>query len=285
MSDKFIDLYDCYIHSAEPRRVFLEKLVKTAGGVAAAAAVLPWLEGTGAEAAIIAPGDKRLVTGTETYQGATGEMTAYVARPRNARGRLPAIVIIHANRGINDHFRDIARRLAVEGYLAIAPDMISPVGGTPKDRDKAREMLRSINRNEISMNLIATAEFAAKHGRSNGKVGCIGFCWGGGKVNDLAVNYAKLKAAVAYYGSQPKKGIEKINAALLLHYAGNDKRINRGVDAYVKALKAAGKAFTIHKYPGTRHAFNEDTRAGRYNKKAATLSWKRTLAHFNKQLR
>ena len=285
MSDKFIDLYDCYIHSAEPRRVFLEKLVKAAGGVAAAAAVLPWLEGTGAEAAIIAPGDKRLVTGTETYQGATGEMTAYVARPRNARGRLPAIVIIHANRGINDHFRDIARRLAVEGYLAIAPDMISPVGGTPKDRDKAREMLRSINRNEISMNLIATAEFAAKHGRSNGKVGCIGFCWGGGKVNDLAVNYSKLKAAVAYYGSQPKKGIEKINAALLLHYAGNDKRINRGVDAYVKALKAAGKAFTIHKYPGTRHAFNEDTRAGRYNKKAATLSWKRTLAHFNKQLR
>ena len=284
MNDKFIDLLDHYVHSDEPRRVFLEKLVKAAGGVAAAAAILPWLEGTGAEAAMVSPSDKRIKAGDEKFQGATGEMTAYVARPRGARGRLPAIVVIHANRGINEHFRDIARRLAVEGYLAIAPDMISPVGGTPKDRDKAREMLRDIKSKDIITNLVATADFAAKHKRSNGKLGCIGFCWGGGKVNDLAIKYPNLKAAVAYYGRQPRKGIEKINAALLLHYAGNDRRINRGIDAYVKALKAAGKKFVFHKYPGTRHAFNEDTRASRYNKEAATLAWGRTLTHFKKHL-
>ena len=285
MSDKFIDLYDSYIHSAEPRRVFLEKLVKAAGGVAAAAAILPWLEGTGAEAAMVSPGDKRIRAGDEKFPGATGEMTAYVARPAGAKGRLPTVVVIHENRGLTPHIRDIARRVALEGFLAVAPDMISPVGGTPKDRDKARDMLYDINKNEIIMNLVATAEFAASHGRSNGKVGCVGFCWGGQRANLLAVNHPSLKAAVAYYGRQPKKGIDKINAALLLHYAGNDRGVNRGIPRFEKALKAAGKTFTIHKYAGTRHAFNNDGRPARYKKAAAALAWKRTIAHLKKYVR
>lgn len=285
MSDKFIDLYDSYIHSAEPRRVFLEKLVKATGGVAAAAAVLPWLEGTGAEAAMVAPGDKRLTAGEENFPGATGEMTAYVVRPAGARGRLPAVVVIHENRGLTPHIRDVARRVALEGFLAVAPDMISPVGGTPKDRDKARDMLYGMNKNEHVLNLVSTADFAAKHPRSTGKVGCVGFCWGGARANLLAVNYPDLKAAVAYYGSQPNNGIDKINAALLLHYAENDRRVNRGIAGYEKALKAAGKSVTIHTYPGTRHAFNNDGRPARYNKAAASLAWTRTIAHLKKHLR
>ncbi len=285
MNDKFIELYDSYVHSAQPRRVFLEKLVKATGGVAAAAAVLPWLEGTGAEAAMVSSGDKRIRAGDEKFQGATGEMIAYVVRPAGAKGRLPTVVVIHENRGLTPHIRDVARRIALEGFLAVAPDMISPVGGTPKDRDKARDMLYDINKNEIIMNLVATADFAAKHGRSNGKVGCVGFCWGGQRSNLLAVNHPKLKAAVAYYGRQPKKGIEKINAALLLHYASNDRGVNRGIARYEKALKAGGKTFTIHKYPGTKHAFNNDGRPARYNKEAAALAWERTIAHFKKYVR
>jgi len=285
VSDKFIDLYDSYIHSAEPRRIFLEKLVKATGSVAAAAAVLPWLEGTGAEAAMVSPSDKRVRAGDKKFQGATGQMTAYVARPAGAKGRLPTVVVIHENRGLTTHIRDVARRVALEGFLAVAPDMISPVGGTPKDRDKARDMLYGINKNEIILNLVTTADFAARHGRSNGKVGCVGFCWGGARSNLLAVNHSKLKAAVAYYGRQPKKGIENINAALLLHCAENDRGVNRGIPGYEKALKGAGKTYSIHKYPGTRHAFNNDGRPARYKKAAAALAWKRTIAHFKKHLR
>ena len=146
-------------------------------------------------------------------------------------------------------------------------------------------MLYDINKHEIIMNLVDTAEFAANHGRSNGKVGCMGFCWGGSRSNLLAVNYASLKAAVAYYGGQPKKGIDKINAALLLHYAGNDRRINRGIPGFEKAPTAAGKTFPIHKYAGTRHAFNNDGRPARYKKAAAVLAWKRTIAHLKKYVR
>jgi carboxymethylenebutenolidase len=285
MNDKFIELFDHYIHSDEPRRVFLEKLVKSAGSVAAAAAVLPWLEGTGAEAAMVSPGDRRLDTRMESFLVDGQQMNAYVVRRRGKKKKLPTIVVIHENRGLTAHIQDVARRVAMEGFLAVAPDMISPVGSTPSNRDKARDMLYDIKKSVILKNLVATADFASKHSSSNGKVGCVGFCWGGARSNLLAVNFPKLKAAVAYYGSQPKKGIENINAALLLHYAGNDRRVNRGIKPYEKALKAAGKKFVIHKYAGTRHAFNNDGRPGRYKKKAATLAWKRTIAHFKKYVR
>ena len=284
MNDKFIELFDHYIHSNEPRRVFLEKLVKAAGGVAAAAAVLPWLEGTGAEAAMVSPGDRRLDARMESFLVDGITMSAYVVKPKGKK-KLPTVMVIHENRGLTAHIQDVARRVALEGFLAVAPDMVAPAGGTPKDRDKARDVLYGVDKKVVLKSLVGTADFAAKHESSNGKVGCVGFCWGGARSNQLAVNYPNLKAAVAYYGTQPKKGIEKINAALLLHYAGNDRRVNRGIKGYEKALKAAGKTFSIHQYAGTRHAFNNDGRPGRYNKEAAALAWQRTIAHFKKYVR
>ncbi|MEE8084264.1 MAG: dienelactone hydrolase family protein, partial [Alphaproteobacteria bacterium] len=172
--DLYIDLFDHYVHSSEPRRVFLQKLVKAAGGVAAAAAVLPWLEGTGAEAAMVAPNDGRLTAGDVKF----GKMTAYVARPKGS-GKLPTVVVIHENRGLTPHIRDVARRVALEGYLAVAPDLISPLGGTPRNEDKARDMQDEIKKADHLKNLVATAKFAASHANSNGKVGCVGFCRGG----------------------------------------------------------------------------------------------------------
>ena len=278
--DLYIDLFDHYVHSSEPRRVFLQKLVKAAGGVAAAAAVLPWLEGTGAEAAMVAPNDGRISAGDEKF----GNMSAYVARPKGS-GKLPAVVVIHENRGLTPHIRDVARRMALEGFLAVAPDMLSPLGGTPRDEDKARDMLYEIKKAGHIKNLVATAKFAASHANSNGKVGVVGFCRGGTYANLLAIEYADLKAAVAYYGSQPRKGVEKINAAMLLHYASNDRGRTRGLKKYNDALKAAGKTFESYVYPNTKHAFNHDGRPGRYNKAAATLAWKRTVAYLKKYVR
>ena len=278
--DLYIDLFDHYVHSSEPRRVFLQKLVKAAGGIAAAAAIMPWLEGTGAEAAMVAPGDGRITAGDEKF----GKMTAYVVRPKGS-GKLPAVVVIHENRGLTPHIRDIARRVALEGFLAVAPDLISPLGGTPKDQDKAREMQGDIKKADHIKNLVASAKFAAKHANSSGKVGCVGFCRGGEYANLLAVEHADLKAAVAYYGSQPRKGVEKINAAMLLHYASNDRGRSRRLKKYNDALKAAGKTFESYIYPNTKHAFNNDARSSRYNKTAATLAWKRTVAHLKKYVR
>ena len=283
LSEKYIDLYDHYVHSLEPRREFLKKLAKAAGGTVAAAALLPWLEGTGAEAAMVAPGDGRLTTATESFAGTGQGMKAYVVRPKGS-GKLPAVVVVHENRGLTPHIRDVARRMALEGFLAVAPDIMAPIGGTPRDPDNAREKIYEVSKADVIKNLVGTAAFAKNHKHSTGKVGAVGFCWGGQRVNLLAVNYADLSAAVAYYGRQPKKGVEKINAALLLHYAENDRGVNRGIDRYVKALKDAGKTFELHKYPGTRHAFNNDARPTRYNEAAAKLAWKRTVAHFKKNL-
>ena len=282
MNDRFIDLYDDYVHSDEPRRVFLQKLVRAAGGAAAAAAILPWLEGTGAEAAMVAPDDRRLVTRMESFI-AEGQMNVYVAHPAKAQ-LLPAVVVIHENRGLTPHIQDIARRVALGGFLAVAPDMISPAGGTPTNQDKARDMLYGIDKKVIDDNLVATGRYAQGHTNSTGSVGSVGFCWGGAASNNLAVMWGDLKAAVAYYGRQPKSGIDRIRAALLLHYASNDKGVNAGIDAYMKALKAAGKNVEMHQYPDTRHAFNNDTRPARYSKAAADLAWQHTIAHFKKHL-
>ncbi len=283
-SDLYIDLFDHYVHSPEPRRVFIQKLVKAAGGVAAAAAVLPWLEGTGAEAAMVSPGDRRLSARMESFIANGTTMSAYVVSPKGKK-KLPTVVVIHENRGLTPHIQDVARRVALEGFLAVAPDLISPLGDTPKNEDKAREMQGEIEKADHIKNLLATAKFAASQANSNGKVGAVGFCRGGEYVNLLAVELASLKAAVAYYGSQPRKGVEKINAALLLHYASNDRGRSRRLKKYNAALKAAGKTFESYIYPNTKHAFNHDGRPARYNKKAATLAWKRTIAHLKKYVR
>lgn len=284
MDDRILDIYDHYVHSSEPRRVFLTKLAKTAGSAAAAAAILPLLEGTGAEAAMVPENDPRLATETVSFKGGTGDMKAYVARPK-AGGKLPTVVVIHENRGLTDHIRDIARRLAAEGFLAVAPDMLTPIGGTPKDRDKARDMIGTLKGGDVVKNLVSTARFAGSHANSNGSVGTVGFCWGGQRVNMLAVADPQLKAAVAYYGRQPTKDLDKINAKLMLHYASDDANVNKGIDAYMKGLKAAGKSVEMHQYPGTKHAFNNDANPERYNAAAAKQAWGRTVAFLKANLK
>ncbi len=277
--DLYIDLFDHYVHSSEPRRVFLQKLVKAAGGVAAAAAVLPWLEGTGAEAAMVAPNDGRLTAGDEKF----GKMTAYVVQPKGA-GKLPAVVVIHENRGLTPHIRDIARRMALEGFLAVAPDMLSPHGGTPKDRDLARKNLYAVAKKEIAADMVRVSKYARAHANSTGKVGVVGFCWGGGQSLSLAVNDPAVNAAVAYYGNPPKKNLDRINAPILLNYAEKDPKRTKRVKPFVAALKKMGKKSQLYFYPGTKHAFNNDARPARYKKAAAALAWKRTIAHFKKYL-
>ncbi len=232
---------------------------------------------------MVAPGDSRITTGMESFPGTGQGMKAYVDLPKGS-GKHPAVVVIHENRGLTPHIRDVARRVALEGYLAVAPDMMSPIGGTPSDRDKARDQLYGIKKAHTTKNLLSTANFARNHKNSTGKVGCVGFCWGGSQTLNLAVNDPKLLAAVSYYGSRPKKGIENINAVILLHVPEKDKKRMKQLGPLTKDLKKHGKSYQSHVYPGAKHAFNNDMRPARYDKAVADLAWKRTLASFKKHL-
>lgn len=277
ITQAMIDAYDEYTHLTLDRRRFMERLTALAGTAAAAAAIAPMLAANSAKAEMIAETDERIKGEDITYPGADGEMKGYLVRPADASGKLPAVIVIHENRGLNPHIRDVARRMALEGFVALAPDFLSPDGGTPDDEDKAREMISALDATETNANAVATVSFLKGHAESTGNVGAIGFCWGGGLVNRLAVNAPDLKAGVAYYGAQAKaEDVPKIKAALLLHYAGLDERINAGIEAYRKALTENGKDVTIHVYEGANHAFNNDTSAARYNKEAADLAWQRT---------
>ena len=285
ITQAMIDAYDEYTHLTLDRRGFMAKLSKLAGSGAAAAAIAPMLAANSAQAAIVAPDDNRLAAEAITYPGAGGEMKGYLARPADASGRLPAVIVVHENRGLNRHIRDVARRMALEGFVALAPDYLSPLGGTPEDEEKARGMFGQLDRAGVVANGVATVEFLEKHELTNGKVGAMGFCWGGGTVNDLAVASPALDAAVAYYGRQADTAeVSKIEAPLLLHYAGQDERINAGIDAYRTALEAAGKEFAIHVYEGVQHAFNNDTSEARYDADAAKLAWERTVSFFREKL-
>ena len=285
MNDDIIYLYDEYTHTRLSRRVFLDRLTRLAGGAAAAAAVLPLLEGSGAEAAMVDPGDSRLTTRRVAFSGASGAVKGYMARPRG-RGRLPAVVVIHENKGLTVHIEDVARRVALEGYLALAPDALSPFGGAPRDLDKAKKLFRKLDRGKTRGDFLAAVSYLKGHAESTGRVGSMGFCWGGSMSNRLAVNSKDLAAAVVYYGRSPGSGdVPKIGVPLLLHYAGLDKRIGRGVPGFEAALRKAGKDYSLHIYPGVHHAFNNDTRAARYDKAAAELAWKRTFAFFATTLR
>jgi carboxymethylenebutenolidase len=286
ITQAMIDAYDEYTHLKLDRRDFMERLTKLAGSGAAAAAIAPLLAANSAQAAMVAENDPRLKGEDISYPGDGGDMAGYLVRPADQSGKLPAVIVIHENRGLNPHIRDVARRIALEGFVALAPDFLSPLGGTPADEDKAREMIGQLDAAKTIGNGVATVAFLKGHESSNGKVGVVGFCWGGGIVNELAVNAPDLSAAVAYYGVQPKpEDVAKIHAALLLHYAGQDERINAGIDAYKAALEAAGKPYTIYIYKGVQHAFNNDTSAARYNKEAADLAWGRTVAFFKEKLR
>lgn len=286
ITQAMIDAYDEYTHLTLDRRGFMEKLTALAGSGAAAAAIMPMLAANSARAAIIAEDDPRLTTEEIKYPGAGTEMMGYLVKPAETTGKSGAVIVIHENRGLNGHIRDVARRVALEGFVALAPDFLSPLGGTPADEDKAREMFTKLDAETTAANGVKTIEFLKADGRSNGKVGAVGFCWGGGAVNNLAVAAPDLAAGVAYYGMQPKDpaAIAKIKAPLLLHYAGRDERINAGIEAYRKALEAAGKEFTIYVYDGAQHAFNNDTSQARYDKAAADLAWGRTIDFFRQKL-
>lgn len=283
MDQRIIDLYDKFTHSMIGRREFLDRLTALAGSGAAALALLPLLQNDYARAAIVAADDPRLVAETATYDADGTRISGYLVRLKD-KAKRPAVIVVHENRGLNPHIKDVARRLAVDGFLAYAVDMLSPLGGTPDDEDKAREMFGELKPDETARRTAAAVPFLEHHAESNGKVGIVGFCWGGGIVNRVAVLSPDLKAAVAYYGAQPPASqVASIKAPLLLHYAGLDNRINAGIAAYEAALKAAGKQFTIYVYPNVNHAFNNDT-GSRYDNAAAELAWGRTIAFLKQNL-
>lgn len=285
ITQAMIDAYDEYTHLTLDRRAFMDKLTKLAGSSAAAAAIAPMLAANSARAAKVPEDDARLSAEDITYPGSESEMRGYFVRPAEMQGSLPAVIVIHENRGLNPHIRDVARRMALEGFVALAPDFLSPLGGTPEDEDEARSMFGELDRGQTIANGVATIAYLKGLEGTNGKVGAIGFCWGGGMVNSLAVNAPELNAAVAYYGAQPDpQEVEQIEAPLLLHYAGLDERINAGIHAFREALEAAGKEYTIHMYEGVNHAFNNDTSEARYNKEAADLAWRRTVDFLKEKL-
>jgi carboxymethylenebutenolidase len=285
MDQRIIDLYDRFTHGALSRREFLDRLARLAGGSAAALALLPLLQNDYARAAVVSEDDERLTTQTVEYAAAGSPVAGYLAHLKGETKR-PGVIVIHENRGLNLHIRDVARRFALDGFLALAPDMLSPVGGTPADEDKAREMFRSLDVAETVARLAAAVTYLGGHPLSTGRVGAVGFCWGGGMANRLAAAGTALAASVAYYGAQPPADqVPKISAPLLLHYAGLDERINTGIAAFEEALKANGKLYEMHTYEGVNHAFNNDTSPTRYDKAAADLAWGRTVEFLRKHLK
>jgi carboxymethylenebutenolidase len=284
MDQRIIDLYDRFTHSGLNRRDFLDQLAILTGSTAAATALLPVLANDYARAATIAENDPRLASERVGYESPAGKIAAYLTRPK-AKGRRPAVIMIHENRGLNPHIRDVARRLAAEGFLALAPDLLSVSGGTPPTDDAAREQHQKTDQKAMLTAAVAAIGFMKSHPESSGNVGAVGFCFGGGIVNRMAVASPELKAAVAYYGSQPAASdVPAIHAALLLHYAGLDQRIDAGIPAYEAALKANNKRHTIYVYPNANHGFNNDTAGPRYDKAAADLAWSRTIAFFRQEL-
>lgn len=278
ITQDMIRLYDEYTHLTYDRRGFMEKLAKLAGSSAAAVAIVPMIEARQAQAAIVEATDDRLQAAAVEFPGDGGTMKGYLVHPKSATGPLPAVMVIHENRGLNAHIEDVARRLALEGFLVLAPDFLSPSGGTPADEDKAREMIGALDRMKAVGNAVAAATFLRGHEGGNGKSGSVGFCWGGGLSLQTAVADPGLGAAVSYYGAQPvAETVAAIKAPLLLHYAGLDDRINAGIPVFEAALKEAGKTYELHMYPGVNHAFNNDTSAARYDKAAADLAWQRTV--------
>ena len=280
---RVVDLYDRFTHGEIDRRNFIERAAAVVGSLAGAAALLPLLQCDYAKAATVAPDDPRLTIDRISYPSPKGPIAAMLARPK-AKGKRPTVIVIHQNRGLNPHIEDVARRFAVEGFLALAPDLLSVAGGTPPSDDEARERHAAANKADMLAAAVAAVPFAKQHPEATGKVGAVGFCYGGGVVNAMAVARSDLAAAVAYYGVQPAaEKVPSIQAALLLHYAGLDSRVNAGIPAYEAALKANHKPFTVYIYPNVNHGFSDDT-SSRYDKAAAELAWTRTLAFLKDQL-
>jgi len=282
-----LKLFDGYVHGRVTRREFLDRAAKFAVGGVTAAALLESLQPNFALAQQVPEQDPRVRTDTVEFPSPKGSGTAkgYLAQPAAAQAKRACIVVIHENRGLSPYIKDVARRLAAEGYTAIAPDVLAPLGGYPGDEDKARELFAKLDPAKRTEDLMAAVDWVRARGDCNGRIGAIGFCFGGGIVNQIAVRYPDLSAGVPFYGAQPKpEDAAKIKAPLLLHYAENDDGINKGIPAYEEALKAAGVKYEVYKYPGTYHGFHNDT-TPRYDEQAAKLAWSRTLAFFKERLK
>jgi len=285
MEKKINDLYNDYKNGQTSRRTFISKLAIIAGSSAAAFALIPVLEENSALAAQMPQADPDLITEFIKYPGETGDMRAYLARPKSGR-KFPAVIVIHENRGLVPHIQDVTRRMAKEGFLAIAPDALSPLGGTPDDITNVGEMFKKLNSEQTTKNFVAAVKYLKTNPLSTGKVGCTGFCWGGAMTNQVAVNAPDLDAAVPYYGRQPvEEDVAKIKAPIMAHYAGNDQGIDAGIPAFEEALKKYKKEYQIFIYEGASHAFNNDSNPERYNEKAAKLAWSRTIAFFKEKLK
>ena len=285
MDNKVVDLYNEYSQGLLDRRGFLKRLSVLAGGALAANSLLAILENNYARADLVQKDDPRLYTEDIQYLGATGKIRAKLARPKGDV-KLPGVIVIHENRGLNAHIVDVTRRVALEGFIALAPDALSPVGGTPEDENKAIALIGQLDQQSTIKNYVAAVQYLKTHPMSTGKVGVVGFCWGGAMANQLAVNSPDVSAAVPYYGRQPApEDVPKIKASLVLHYAGLDEGINKGIPAYEAALKKASIDYKLYVYEGAQHAFNNDTNNARYNKEMAELAWKRTIPFLKEKLK
>jgi carboxymethylenebutenolidase len=286
MDKKITTLYADNKLGRTTRRDFVKKLAIVAGSSAAAMALIPVLEDNSLKAYGVLQDNTEINSEFIRYPGETGDIKAFLSRPKNG-SKFPAVIVIHEIWGLNPHILDVTKRFAREGFLALAPDALSPVGNTPEnDPEKAMSMIRGLDQGKTVKNFVAAVKFLKTNPLSTGKVGCTGFCWGGGMTNQVAVNSPDLDAAVPYYGMQPSADdVVKIKAPLMAHYGANDQRINDGIPAFEEALKKYKKEYQIFIYEGAGHAFNNDSNPERYNEKAAKLAWSRTIAFFKEKLK
>jgi carboxymethylenebutenolidase len=281
-----LQLFDRYVHGDLSRRGFVEQATRYAGSSAAAVGLLAALSPQFAQATVVPANDARIVTRQQAFDSplGNGKVSGLLAKPAKATGKLPVVLVVHENRGLNPHIEDITRRLAVDGFLAFAPDALAVAGGYPGDEDKAREAFSKLDQAKARADFVAATRALLALPEGNGKVGVVGFCYGGGMANYLATQVPELAAAVPFYGGQPPAAeVAKIKSPLLIHYAGKDDRINAGWPAYEAALKAAGVRHEGHIYAGTEHGFNNDT-TPRFDAAAAQLAWSRTMALFKANL-
>jgi carboxymethylenebutenolidase len=285
--EEVLILFDAYVHGTIDRRTFLDKASKYAVGGMTAVMLLDALNPRFAEAQQVPVDDKRLKTERIEYPSAqgSGTMKGYLCRPASASGKLPGVVVVHENRGLNPHIEDVARRLALEDFMTFAPDALAPLGGYPGTEDAARTLFPKLDQAKTREDFVASANYLKARPDCTGKFGVVGFCWGGGMSHTLAVRLPDLGAAVPFYGNMPEPSeAGKVKAPLLIHFAESDTRINAAWPAYEEALKAAKVPYAAHTYPGTQHGFNNDT-TPRYDEKAAKLAWERTVEFFKKNLR
>jgi carboxymethylenebutenolidase len=283
---RIIELYNEYVHTALPRREFLARLARMAGGVAAASGVLAVLEPNYAQARQVEPDDKRLKAEKIEFNGPNGPVKAYLARPRlGKRDKAPGVLVIHENRGLNEHIEDVARRAALAGYTAIAPDGLSVAGGAPADQEAARDLFAKTDGARIASDVLAAVPWLAADSTSNGRIGVVGFCYGGGLALRAAVETVGVDCAVCFYGRQlSAEDTRRLKVPVLLNYAAEDERINAGINDFRAALDAAKVPYSLNMYPGTQHGFHNDSSAARYNEPAAKLAWQRTLDFFRTYL-